>query len=92
LNSLTKKGRIRKKTSVPIPKKAVKENGAWLTYRVVGGNSRYNEITLPEQMIPVSGSPRSIRLIRRDFKRNLFMEHSYKIRLNLKKKYPVRLF
>jgi hypothetical protein len=39
----------------------------------MGGNSRYKEIALPEQMIPVSGRPRSIRLRRKIFKRNLFM-------------------
>jgi hypothetical protein len=40
--------------------KVIHEKGAWLIYRVLGGNSRYLETGCPARIIPRKGNPSNI--------------------------------
>jgi len=60
LKPLIISGRTTARIKRVYPAKAIHENGAWLIYCVLGGNSKYPAIGYPASIIPKKGNPSSI--------------------------------
>jgi hypothetical protein len=53
--------------------KVIHEKGAWLIYRVLGGNSRYLETGCLSRIIPRKGNPSNIPARIENFKKMLLI-------------------